>query len=139
LENVETLSMKIDVQNKITVEVRSRSGMGRGVFATSAIPQGTLIDRCVTWELSAADRERLDQTSIGGHWFDHPEKPDSALLALGLLSVLNHSREPNAAIKWVKLSVGWIAEVEALTDIGSGDQILINYGMSDEELGFDVH
>lgn len=122
--------------NKDDVEVRTVAKLGRGVFAATRIATGAVISVNATWPLEPTDLARLELTSIAGHWFDNPEKPGHALLALGIISLVNHSSSPNARIEWEKEDIGWIGKLQATATIAPGDQIFIDYGLSEEELPF---
>jgi hypothetical protein len=124
------------IGDAIELEIRSVNKMGRGVFAGSDIEIGSVLTVNATWPLSPADLEKLDSTSVAGHWFNNPSQPNHGLLTLGLISLLNHFSIPNAQVYWEQSEIGWIAVLKAIAPIKKGEQILIDYGLTDDELPF---
>ncbi len=129
-------SLTIKTSSGIDVEVRRARGMGRGVFASVNIPAGALIDTNPTWDLSPEDIKKFGATSIGGYWFHNPKDKSHGLIALGMISLINHSFSPNAEISWSKGSIGWIASLGSIRSISSGTQIFVDYGLRESELLF---
>jgi hypothetical protein len=111
-------------------------GMGRGVFATSDIPNGRLICNVATWELDKKSLKALEKTIISGFWFAPPGAGDSGLLAIGIVSLINHDEENNVAITWNRRTVGWIASLKATRLIKAGQQLFLDYGLPRDQLGF---
>lgn len=115
------------------IEVRETLGKGRGVFARTFIPEGTVIERVpvliVTWD-DIADSELSDYA------FVHSKK--KVAIALGYGSLYNHSYQPNARYD----DIGRKAKVfSAIRDIQPGDEITVNYNGDPHvksKLDFDV-
>jgi hypothetical protein len=110
--------------------------MGRGDFAGADIPIGALIDTNATWDLQPDDLKLFEKTSIGGYWFHNPNAPSHGLLALGIISLMNHSFTPNAKVDWLKSHLGWIGKAFSISKIPAGTQIFVDYGLPENELPF---
>src|SRR5690242_8222411 len=79
------------------LEIRSDPGKGRGVFATAAIAAGTVIASAPVVVVPAAQCALLDRTILHDYYFDWDGGPDGAgsgAVALGVVSLCNHSRRP---------------------------------------------
>lgn len=102
---------------------------GRGLFALTEIPAGALIERACTIEISRGQCPVLDAIQpLGDFYFEHPEDPQAGLMALGLMSLCNHSEQPNADIRFVAvLGLGWMAELAALAPISRHAEITYRY------------
>lgn len=101
-------------------------GAGRGVFATSSIKAGELIERCPVVALTdKKDRDRLRKTGLVNYYFLWGEKRDHAAICLGWGALYNHSFEPNA--RYEKVMDDFRMDFYALRDIAPGEEILVNY------------
>jgi len=102
------------------------SGAGRGVFASTKIPKGSLIERCPVVVLPRrGDRARLRKTDLVKYYFLWGKDRDRAAICLGWGSIYNHSYEPNA--EYSKLVEGDYMDFIALSDIEEGQEITVNY------------
>ena len=108
--------------------MRDSPGRGRGVFAARAIPSRAVITESPVLVFPhaeyAAHGARTQLAHYAFVWRD--AQPPSMALALGLGSIFNHHREPNA---------GWMCDIEgrllryvALRDIAEGEEVFICYG-----------
>ena len=108
--------------------MRESPGRGRGVFAARAIPSRAVITESPVLVFPhaeyAAHGARTQLAHYAFVWRD--AQPPSMALALGLGSIFNHHREPNA---------GWMCDIEArllryvaLRDIAEGEEVFICYG-----------
>lgn len=111
------------------LSVRLSQRGGRGVFADDDFLQGDLLCLSFSWEVSPRDIGLIDQTSIEGFWFDHPVKDGWGLIPLGLAALINCSLNPNAVIEWKLSPIGCIGFVNAICNIRSGQEVLIDYGI----------
>lgn len=104
-------------------------GRGRGLFAREPIATGEVISRACSIELTSDQCDALEEMlPLGNYYFRHPEDPDRGLLLLGEASLVNHSDDPNADLRFhLSEDVGWVAELFALRDIGPGHEILYRY------------
>src|SRR5439155_7392318 len=96
--------------------------LGRGVFATEKIPQGTCLVKCTGWLASTDD--------LDDHWLAMQIGPDLWLCSAGdcLDECINHSCDPNAGFTTGE------AVLYALRDIAAGEQLAWDYSTSIAEL-----
>src|SRR6478609_1392078 len=84
------------------LEIRHVPGKGRGVFAARAIAEGEILEEAHILIISAEDAERLEETPLGQHYFHWEGDVDDdrwrGAVALGVISLVNHSGEPNAGV-----------------------------------------
>ena len=106
------------------IEIRKSNieGAGRGIFATTVIKEGTIIESCPILLLPEKDYPLAKQTVLRNYYFLWK---NSAAICLGYGSLYNHSYEPNATYKkdLEKEQISFIA----LQDIQSGEEITVNY------------
>ncbi len=96
---------------------------GRGVFATSDIATGAVIETCPVLVLPPDDVARIDETLIYEYYFAWPD--GRAGLALGYGSLYNHSDEPNA--RYLKDADAQTVVITAIRDIAAGEEITFSY------------
>ena len=114
------------------IYVATTKKMGRGVFTSSAIAEGTLIELSPAIIMSAADRVHLDKTLLHDYIFEWGKNKDQCAMALGLISVYNHSYKANCNYgMYFKKNANSII---AIRDIMPGEELFINYnGTWDDE------
>lgn len=105
------------------------TGRGVGVFSIGNTVAGTILAITASWELTPIDLIYYDQTSVGGHYFDHPDKVGHGLLPLGPAALVNHSLTPNCSLIWQKTSLGYIGNLVASKDLEPMTEIFIDYGI----------
>lgn len=118
------------------LEIRTVPGKGRGIFAARDLVEGEILEEAPVLLFSSNDAERLEATALGDHYF-HWEGDEDAegwrgALALGLVSLANHSANANAGV-WQDYAKERLV-LEALRPIAQGEEILIDYEI---ELWFD--
>lgn len=114
------------------IYVASAKKMGRGVFTSDAIPQGTLIELAPVIVMSAAERVHLDKTLLHDYIFEWGQKLDQCAMSLGLVAMYNHSYKANCqyGMYYKQQAISIIA----VRDIEPGEELFINYnGTWDEE------
>lgn len=113
----------------VKIEPRLSPGRGRGVFAVAPIEAGELIERVCAAEIPPEQCTALDRMQpIGDYYFQHPENPDAGLMLFGLVSLSNHSDDPNAEVRRVFTpDLGWTAELVALKPIPEGAEVTHKY------------
>ena len=106
------------------IEIRSDPAKGRGIFARTPIAAGTLIDAAPVIIVPAAQCALLDRTVLHDYYFRWGED-GSAAVALGLVSLCNHSRRPCAGVRrnHAQATLGLVA----VAAIAAGDEITIDY------------
>lgn len=111
------------------VEIRCGSARGRGIFARETISAGTVIEAAPVILVPAADCPVLDGTILHDyyfHWDGDPEGAGRGALALGLVTLCNHSGHPRARV--VRNFDRRTLDLTALTDIEAGEEVTIDYG-----------
>jgi SET domain-containing protein len=115
-----------------TVEIRDEPGKGRGVFARAPIAAGALIEAAPVIIVPAAECELLDKTILHDYYFRWDDEPDSGpggdgrgAVALGLVSLCNHSRRPSARVR--RNLAQRTLDLVALAPIAAGEEVTIDY------------
>jgi SET domain-containing protein len=96
---------------------------GRGVFAQQKILKGELIQTAPVVVIPPEQVKLIDQTILGDYYYDWEN--ESIAIAFGLVSLFNHSYNPNAYYikKFAEREVAYIA----WRDIEAGEEITANY------------
>ncbi len=68
---------------------------GRGVFTTQSIPAKTVIEISPVLELTPKERKQIEGTKLFHYIFEWGKSKRKAAMALGYISMYNHSFEPN--------------------------------------------
>ncbi len=98
---------------------------GRGVFTKDPIAAGKLIELSPVIVMSGDDRKLLDKTLLHDYIFEWGQKKEQCAMALGLVSVYNHSYTANCTYgMYFKQSM---ISVIAVRDIKAGEELFINY------------
>jgi hypothetical protein len=97
------------------------------VFARAAIGAGALIEAAPVVIVPAEQRRLLDSTILHDYYFVWDEEGDEsrAAVALGLVSLCNHSRRPSARVRQNRTRQ--TLDLLALTPIAAGREITIDY------------
>lgn len=114
---------------------------GRGLFCSAPIQSDTVIEVCPTIVFDEADAGHIDKTNLYNYYFSTSfiaddaaadfriTKKDSAgLIALGLLSLCNHSEQPNADVKKIIQEKQIYFLLRAMRDLAANEEITIAYG-----------
>jgi SET domain-containing protein len=110
------------------LEIRRDPLKGRGVFARLPIPKGTVIDAAPIVVVPQEQRTLLDKTILHDYYFqwdDGPEDTGRGAVALGLVSLCNHSPRPNARAQ--RNPARQTLDLVALAPIAAGEEIIIDY------------
>jgi len=99
--------------------------MGHGVFTSENIRKGAVVERSPVIVMSAEERKLLDQTLLHDYIFEWGEKKALCCLALGYVSIYNHSYRSNCEYEmdFKKLEI----TVRAVQSIKAGEELFINY------------
>jgi SET domain-containing protein len=123
-------------ETQVPLEIRTVPGKGRGIFAARDLAEGEILEEAPVLLFSSDDAERLEATALGNHYFhwegDADDEGWRGALALGLVSLANHSANANAGV-WQDFAKDRLV-LEALRPIAQGEEILIDYEV---ELWFD--
>ena len=112
---------------------------GRAVFTNEIIPAGTIIESSPVIVMSADERKLLDQTLLHDYIFEWGPKHDECALALGWISIYNHSYNSNAEY-FMDFDSSQMM-IKTVHKIEEGEEITINYNgeWNDEtKVWFDV-
>lgn len=111
------------------IEVRQTKSKGRGVFARTLIPAGTVFERVPLLVIPANEILHTEiDTTLLGYIFEYKKH---VAVALGYGSLYNHSYNPNARYDDVGRQM---KEFRALRDILPGEEITINYNGAEDIL-----
>jgi len=100
-------------------------GRGRGMFASRKFLKGELIERAPVVAIDEKKWPNAAKTILSDYAFDWGEKDEHAAIALGYISIYNHSYSPNAQLEQMLDEL--MMEIVAIKDIGPGEEITINY------------
>jgi uncharacterized protein len=110
------------------LEIRRDPLKGRGIFARTPIAAGSLITSSPVIVVPAAECAALDRTILHDyyfHWDDDPAGEASGAVALGLISLCNHSRRPRACVR--RNHADEALDLIALAPIAPGEEVTIDY------------
>ena len=102
--------------------VKEVKGKGRGVFSDVDISYRSTIENSPLIRFSKDEIENIESTILSEYWFKDGE---DGVIGLGLVSIYNHSSNPNAQI--LILSSENIIIVRAIKDILAHEEICHNY------------
>jgi SET domain-containing protein len=105
--------------------IASSEGRGRGVYTTEQIEAGTIIEVAPVIVLDAAQRAHVEKTLLYDYIFEWGEDLSQAAVALGYVSIYNHSKNPNCKYE-MDFDFQTISIV-TLTSIQVGEELFINY------------
>jgi uncharacterized protein len=98
---------------------------GRAMFACRKFSKGELIERAPVIPINEKQWPAAQKTILSDYAFDWGENDEHAAIALGYVSIYNHSYSPNAQLE--ELLDELMMEVIAIRDIQAGEEITINY------------
>ena len=105
--------------------IASSEKRGRGVFTTELISANTTIEIAPVIVVDEIEREKLEQTLLYDYIFEWGDDHKMAAVALGYISIYNHSNEPNCAYEMdfehQTISIITIKEIQ------KGEELFINY------------
>jgi SET domain-containing protein len=110
------------------LEIRHDPIKGRGVFATEAIAPGTVIEEAPVIILPADQCGTFDRTVVHDyyfHWDGDPEGQGRGALALGLVTLCNHSSRPRAHVR--RNLARQTLSLVASAPLDRGDEVTIDY------------
>ena len=119
--------------------IASSPGMGRGIFTPENIESGTLIETSPVIVMSREERKLLDQTLLHDYIFEWGVKKDQCCMALGYISIYNHSFQSNCEYE-MDFDREFIS-IKTVRFIKAGEELFINYngGWNDNKpLWFDA-
>ncbi len=111
------------------IELRRDPVKGRGVFAIQQIAPATVIEEAPVVIVPGAECADLERTILHDyyfHWDGDPDGDGSGAVALGFVTLCNHSSRPRARI--VRNLDRQTMSLVAIADIAAGDEVTIDYG-----------
>jgi uncharacterized protein len=111
--------------NSRNVRMGVVEGRGRGMFACRKFLKGELIERAPIVAIDEKKWPNAAKTILSHYAFDWGEKDEHAAIALGYISIYNHSYSPNAQLEQMLEEL--MMEIIAIKDIEAGEEITINY------------
>ncbi|KZO93583.1 hypothetical protein CALVIDRAFT_245031 [Calocera viscosa TUFC12733] len=116
--------------NTHALEIQTTANKGRGVYATYAIPQGTLVEISPVLLFTPDEWEDYGRHTVLDHytfiWRTPGESKPSMALALGLGSIFNHSSRPN--VSFLRQIADQTIEYSTTRDVAAGEELCISYG-----------
>lgn len=116
-------------------------GKGMGVFCKDALKNGVEIESCPAIIFNEIDAAFIDQTILYNYYFSTKflseksisafniqDKDKAGIIALGMLSLCNHSESPNASIEKIVENGNISFILRAIREIQPDEEILISYG-----------
>jgi len=98
---------------------------GRGVFASVAIKQGELIERCPVIEIPEHEGPSVNESMLVTYIYYLGKNKERLMLALGFGSIYNHTETPNAEYheRYREKTIDFIA----LKEIKKDQEITVKY------------
>ena len=109
------------------------------MFTNESIAAGTIIESSPVIVMSADERKLLDQTLLHDYIFEWGPKHDECALALGWISIYNHSYSSNA--EYFMDFDSSMMMIKTVHKISAGEEITINYNgewNDEKKVWFDV-
>jgi len=98
---------------------------GRGVYTSEDLVKGTIIEVSPVIVMSQAERLLIDKTKLHDYIFEWGPHRDKCCMALGYISVYNHSYGSNCEYE-MDYEYDTIS-IKTMRAIPAGDEITINY------------
>ena len=107
------------------LHVKKSRNRGRGVFTKEKIKANSVIEESPVIVVSAKDRANIDKTLLHDYIFAWGDKEDECCMALGLVSLYNHSYTSNCEyfMDFQKETI----QVKSVREIKAGEELTINY------------
>lgn len=102
--------------------------MGRGVFTSENIDEGTIVEESPVIVMSKDERKLLDQTLLHDYIFEWGQRKEQCCMALGYVPIYNHSYKSNCEYE-MNFDKKVIA-IKAVHFIKAGEELFINYNGS---------
>ncbi len=105
--------------------IGSSKDKGRGVFTDKKIGANWIVEISPVIVMSGVEQELLDQTLLHDYIFVWGERKDQCCLALGYVSIYNHSFQSNC-----EYFMDYDAEtilIKTMREIEAGEELTLNY------------
>ncbi len=101
------------------------SSKGRGIFTKEKIAANTLIEDSPVIVMTAEERILLDKTLLHDYIFEWGSNKDKCCVALGFLSVYNHSYQSNC--EYFMDFEEEMIKIKTIRPVEMGEELTINY------------
>lgn len=108
-----------------SIYIADTGSMGRGVFTSANIDEGTVIEESPVIVMSREERKLLDQTLLHDYIFEWGENHDQCCMALGYVPVYNHSYRSNCEYEMDFKRDMMI--VRTVHFVKAGEELFVNY------------
>lgn len=98
---------------------------GRGVFTTKNIPADTVIEISPVIELSERERKQIEGTKLYHYIFEWGKSKRKAAMALGYISMYNHSFDPNCSYE-MDYETGNMT-IRTIKTVKKGEELYFSY------------
>jgi SET domain-containing protein len=107
---------------------------GRGVIATKFIPKNTILETSPVIRLTTDETQIVSKTLLDTYVFAWMDPPYNTAIPLGIVTLVNHSANPNTTLKpdFISRTIS----ISSLCDINPMEEITFDY---DCDLWFEVH
>ena len=119
--------------------VQETTTKGRGVFTRQNIDAGAVIEESPVIVMTAQDRVLLDKTLLHDYIFEWGNEKDQCCMALGYLSIYNHSYVSNC--EYFMDFEEQTIRIKTIRAIKKGEELTINYNgdwNNNKKIWFDV-
>ena len=99
--------------------------MGKGVFSTENLEADSVIEIAPVLVMSKDERKLLDQTLLHDYIFEWGEDSTKCCLALGYVSIYNHSYESNC--EYEMDFENELIRIKTVRQVLAGEELFINY------------
>ena len=99
--------------------------MGRGVFTSSSINAGTIVEISPVLVMTDDDRKLLDKTLLHDYIFEWGSSIKQCCMALGYVPLYNHSYQSNC--EYEMDFENEMISIKAVRFIKAGEELFINY------------
>lgn len=104
---------------------------GRGVFTTEDIATGTIVEISPVLVLDPEERAKVEQTILFDYIFEWGDDLKGACVALGYLSVYNHSYTANCIYEMDFEHE--LMQIRTVKPIKAGEELFINYNADPDD------
>jgi SET domain-containing protein len=107
------------------LNIKNIEGKGRGVFTTEKINKETIIEEAPVIVMNHDDKVLVDQTLLHDYIFDWGNDKDKCCVALGFVSIYNHSYSSNCEY-FMDFEEDTI-QIRTVREIQPEEELTINY------------
>lgn len=118
-----------------SIQILETEKKGRGMFANEFIKSDTIREISPVIVMPKSEQDMLEQTELRNYIFEWGEESDQCAMALGYISIYNHSAKNNC--DYFMDFDDNIMFIKTLADVEPGSELTINYN-GDAEGGKDV-